>query len=114
MLVVRNSKRIFVAVFDYNLIVFLNSSSANKLILNNVSLLIQARMIAGVKEGQVTEMHDISWESIDSSSVCLSLVCAVLSLIFDGVASCPSVSIVTVPYLANTSASFSRMEIMFS
>ena len=27
-------------------------------------------MIAGVKEGEVTEMHDISWESIDSNSVC--------------------------------------------
>ena len=26
-------------------------------------------MIAGVKEGEVTEMHDISWESVASSNV---------------------------------------------
>lgn len=26
-------------------------------------------MIAGVKESEVTEMHDISWESIDSNTV---------------------------------------------
>jgi len=32
-----------------------------------LDLLYEARMIAGVKEGQVTEMHDISWESIDST-----------------------------------------------
>ncbi|XP_063693393.1 uncharacterized protein LOC134825172 [Bolinopsis microptera] len=33
-----------------------------------LDLLYEARMIAGVKEGEVTEMHDISWESVDSNS----------------------------------------------
>ena len=38
-------------------------------------------MIAGVKEGEVTEMHDISWESVASSNV-IYLIVFLSKLIF--------------------------------
>ena len=33
-----------------------------------LDLLYEAQMVAGVQDGEVTEIHDISWESTDSSS----------------------------------------------
>ncbi|KAL5247112.1 hypothetical protein ACHWQZ_G019092 [Mnemiopsis leidyi] len=40
-----------------------------------LDLLYEAKMIAGVKEGEVTEMHDISWECVASTNASRSIAC---------------------------------------
>ncbi|KAL5247113.1 hypothetical protein ACHWQZ_G019092 [Mnemiopsis leidyi] len=44
-------------------------------LLNEMLASFKAKMIAGVKEGEVTEMHDISWECVASTNASRSIAC---------------------------------------